>query len=232
MTKEVRRRHDAHLRTQGVCSEHSAFFDTTPGGRKARMTLGAHVAEVDRLLALQQRSLEDRRAATVQCGRSRRTLRHAARAVVRVGRVVELEAGVMSAMRLPGKTSDDTLLAWLRGLVDRVSAHADAFVAEGLPPDVLTDLADGVVAFEAARGAQAASRQRSSAASESIRQTLARADRTVDVLESIAITAPAAPAELLTRLRLARRVGQRARAAAPTPPVSVAPVPAPAERTA
>ncbi len=232
MRDEVRRRHDAHVRTHGVCSDHGPFFDTTPGGRKARARFGAHVAEVGRLLALQQRSIEDRRAATAQCRRWRRTLRTAAKAVVRVGRVVDLEADLMSTMQLPAKTSDDEFIAYLRGLIDRVAPHADAFVAEGLPPDLLTDLADGVMEFAAARATQVASRQRFSAASESIRETLGRADRLADVLESVTMTAPMAPAELLTRLRLARRVGPRMSAAAPAPSLSVVPMPMPVERMA
>ena len=66
MRKDIRRRHDAHIRTLRVCAEHSALFDATPGGRKTRTTLGSHLADVTRLLALQERSLEDRRAATEQ----------------------------------------------------------------------------------------------------------------------------------------------------------------------
>src|SRR3954464_6077349 len=105
MRKQVRRRHDAHVRAQSVCAEHGAFFDATSGGQKARAALGTQMAEVDRLLALQERSIEDRRAATEQCRLSRRTLRAAAAAVVRVGRVVNLDAPVMGTMQLPGGTS-------------------------------------------------------------------------------------------------------------------------------
>ena len=56
MRKDIRRRHDAHIRTLRVCTEHSALFDATPGGKKTRTTLGSHVADVTRLLALQERS--------------------------------------------------------------------------------------------------------------------------------------------------------------------------------
>ena len=98
MRKEVRRRHEAHVRTHSVCAEHSALFDATPGGQKTRAALVAHVADVDRLLALQERSIEDRRAATEQCRVSRRALRAAAKAVVAVGRVVSLDAGVVATI--------------------------------------------------------------------------------------------------------------------------------------
>jgi len=218
MRKQVRRRHEAHVRTQSVCTEHSALFDATPGGQKTRAALGAHVADVDRLLALQNRSIEDRRAATEQCRVSRRVLRAAAKAVVAVGRVVSLDAGVMGKMQLPGATSDDELLAYSRGLLERVSAHADAFVADGLPPELLKHLGDGIVAFAAARDAQAVARQRFSAASESIREALDSADKAVDVLEAFVVNTPGAAPEVLTKLRIARRVGPRATAAPKAPP--------------
>ena len=232
MRKQVRRRHDAHVRAQGVCDEHAAFFDATAGGQKTRAALGTHVAEVDRLLALQERSIEDRRAATEQCRLSSRTLRDAAKAVVKVGRLVNLDASIMETMRLPAGTSDDELLAYSRGLLDRVSTHADAFVAEGLPPDLLKHLADAVQAFAAARDAQAASRQRFSAAFDSIRETLDDADKTVDVLEAIAVNTPAAPPEVLPRLRIARRVGPRVTPPAAKPSPAPAPSSTPTDKAA
>jgi hypothetical protein len=154
---------------------------------------------------------------TEQCRVSRRALRDAAKAIVSVGRVVNLDAAVMGTMQLPGAATDDELLAYSRGLVERVSVHADAFVAEGLPPDLLTHLGDGIVAFAAAREAQAGSRQRFSAASKAIHETLDHADKTVDVLEAIAINTPDAPPEVLTKLRIASRVGPRV-SAPPKPP--------------
>jgi hypothetical protein len=79
------------------------------------------VAEVDRLLAVQERSLEDRRAATEQCRISRRTLCDFAVAVVRVGRVVNVDPAMMATMHLSGSTNDDERLAYSRALLDRVS---------------------------------------------------------------------------------------------------------------
>ena len=232
MRKEVRRRHDAHLRAQGVCSEHSALFDATAGGQKTRAAFGVQVADVDRLLAFQQRSIEERRAATAQCRLSRRALRAAAKAIVQVGRLVQLDATIMATMQLPGPTSDDQLIAYARGLLDRVSEHADAFVAQGLPPDLLNNLGDAIQAFAAARDAQAASRQRFTAASESIRETLDAADKTVDVLEAIAVNTPAADPAVVTKLRIARRVGPRVPAPGATPSPAPAPTPPPVDKAA
>ena len=218
MTKQTRRRHEAHVRAESVGAEHSAFFDATPGGHKARADHGKQVAEVDRLLAVQHRSNLDRRAATVQGGKSRRALRNAVRAVIRVGRIVNLDSDVMGNMRLPGRTNDEELLTFSRGLLERVLPHADAFVAEGLPPDLLKHLDQGIADFASAREAQATSRQRFTAASASIGETLDRADKTADVLEEILINTPGASPEALTKLRIARRVGPRVSAPEPKSP--------------
>ena len=217
MRKKVRRRHEAQVRALGVFAEHSELFDANPGGRNVRAALGAHVAEVDRLLALQERSLEDRRAATEQCRRSRRTLRAAAAAVVAVGRIVHLDDVDMGEMRLPRRASDDELLAYSRALLERVSPHADAFVTNGLLPDLLTRLGGDIETFAAARDTQSASPRRFTAASESILETLINAARTADVLEAIVVNTPDAPPEVLAKLRLARRVGPRVHAPSTAP---------------
>jgi hypothetical protein len=228
MQKQVRRRHDAHVRAKSVCTEHSAIFDATAGGQKTREALSAHVADVDGLLARQERSIEDRRAATKDSRLSRRALRDAAKLVISVGRLVHLEDVVTDTMLLPARGSDDVLLAYARGLLDRVSPHAEAFVAGGLPPDFLEGFADAIQRLEAAREAQAASRQQFTAASTAIRETLDETDKAIDVLEGIAIHTPAAQPEVLTKLRMARRVGPRAAAEAPPKP---APTPTPPSAT-
>ena len=232
MRKEIRRRHAAHVRAQAVCTEYGPLFDATDGGKKTRAALGTHVADVDRLLALQERSIEDRRAATNQIRQSRRSLRDAAKAVVKVGKLVNLDDTTMATMQLPGPASDDELLAYARGLLDRVSLHADAFVAEGLPPDLLKNLADRLQAFTAARDAQAASRQRFTAATESIRETLNRAGKTVDALEAIAVNLPDVHPEVLTKLRIAKRVGPRPTEPAAPPAASPAPPSTPTTKAA
>ena len=223
MRKQVRRRHDAHVRANSVCTEHTAIVDAVAGGHQTREALSAHVADVDRLLALQERSIEDRRAATEQGRLSRRALREAATLVIRVGKLVHLDNVVMDTMQLPAPRSDDELLAYARGLLDRVSSHAEAFVAGGLPPEFLKTVADAIQRLEAAKEAQAASRQRYTAAAKTIRKTLDETDKTVGVLESLVINALAAPPEVLTKLRLAKRVGPRA-----APPARPKPAPAPA----
>ena len=108
MQKQVRRRHDAHVRANVVCTEHSAVFDAIAGGQQTRDAFRTHVADVDRLLALQERSIEDRRAATEQGRLSRQALREAATLVINVGKLVHLDAIVMDTMQLPVPASDET----------------------------------------------------------------------------------------------------------------------------
>src|SRR5262245_10815406 len=216
MNKSLERRHDAHTRANSVCEMHTAIFDATAGGKKARASLAANVANVTELLVSQQKSFEDRRAATVQSRAARVRLREAAKAVVSVGKLVNLPEIAMSTMRLPGSMSDDELLAYARTLLDRASAHADAFLAEGLPPDLLENLEGGIKALSAAREQFALARQQFAGASEAIRETQDQSDRTVRVLEAIALNTPAARPEVLTKLRVAKRVGPR-KAAEKTP---------------
>jgi len=232
MHQEIRRRYDAHVRANSVCTEHRALFDATAGGRKMITALGTYVADVERLLALQAQSIQDRRTATEQCRLSRRALRDAGKVVVRVASLVNLDDPMMPTARLPGPMSDDDLLAYARALLERVSPHADALVAEGLPPDLLQDLADRIQALAAARNEQAASRHRFTCAAESIRETLNRADKTLSALEAIAINTPAAHPEVVTKLRMAKRVGHRAADAAAKPALFPAPPSTPTDKAA
>src|SRR5215510_12095337 len=232
MRKDIRRRRDAHVRTSGVCTEHSAIFDTTAAGRKRRTALAACVADADRLLAVQKQAVEDRRASTEQIRRSRRALGEHARAIVKIGRLVDLEAPLMATMQFPGTSiSDDDLLAYVRGLLERVSPHAAAFVAEGLPEDALQKAANDIDRFVAAKDLQTKSRQRFAAAAAALREAQGKAARTIDALEAIALGIPAANPEVLTKLRVARRVGPRAAGGGATHPPEPAPAPAPSSPT-
>jgi hypothetical protein len=209
MRNDIRRRHDAHVRVNGVCFEHRALFDATPGGRATRSALGTSIAEVDRLLAVQTRSNEDRRASTEERRVARQALRNAAKAVVAVGRLVRVDAITTTAMQLPRKASDDELVADARGLVNRVSAYVDAFVAVGLPPDALNHVQTAIRKLAAARDAGASARQRFAAAAALIRDAQNASRLIIAALEAIAINLPAANPEVVTKLRLARRVGRR-----------------------
>jgi hypothetical protein len=209
-----------------LANEHSAELDAEPGGQKTRLSLNTYRADIDSLLALQKQSLEDRRAATEQLRRGRGTLRNAARAVVKVGTLVDEDGQIpMGTMRVPGVGSDDDLLSYTKALLDRVTPHADAFVREGLPSNLLKTLADERQKFVQAKDLRDAAVQRSQAAAETIRETQDKADKTIAAIHAVAINLPNADA-FVKRLRIAKRVGPRA-VSAPAQPGSTTPAPAP-----
>ncbi|HEV3141178.1 MAG TPA: hypothetical protein VGY57_11705 [Vicinamibacterales bacterium] len=195
------------MRSNDVCTQHSDTFDVTPGAKKTRLALNGCVTESDRLLAVQARALEERKAATQQCRLCRSALRAAGRTVVKVGRLVNLPDTVMDTLRIPGSMSDAGLQAHMQGLYDRVLPYKDAFEAVGLPSDGLTSLTNGVRALAAARSAHAATIQDAASAADAIRETQARASTIILALESIARRATLADREVVTKLNVARRVG-------------------------
>jgi len=110
MRKDQTRRHDAQVRVNGVCAQHSALFDATPGGQSTRAALGTYVADVSRLLAVQKQSVEEQRAATKQCRVARRAVHAAVKGVVKVGQLVTVDQttgrGCSTACRrLPTRSS-------------------------------------------------------------------------------------------------------------------------------
>src|SRR5258708_9189590 len=151
MRKVIRLRHDAHVRANEVGAEHRDTFDVTPGAKKTRLALNGYVTESDRLLAVQARALEERKAATQRCRLCRSALRATGRTVVNVGRLVILPDTVMDTLRIPGSMSDTNLQTHMQGLHDRVLPYQDAFEAVGLPPEGLTNLTHGTKAPPPAR---------------------------------------------------------------------------------
>ena len=220
MRETVRRRHNAHVRVRLVCGSYSQLFDAIPGWSKARTSLDACVKEVVRQFRLQGHSIEDGRAAAEQIRVGRQEIRNAILVIVRIGKLVTLDETTMTTLRAPRSVSDSTLTTSARVLLERVRPYADAFVAEGLPPDVLPRLYDLIEQFEAAKLQAVAARERFTAASESIRVTQARADLLVAAIEGIALNTPAAVPAVVTVLRMAKRVGPRASAAKATAVVS------------
>jgi len=202
-------RHDSQVRSSDVCAQHSDTFDVHSGTKKARLALNGYVTESARLMAALERTIQERKAATLQCRRCRRVLRIAGKAIVKVGRIVIVPGTVMDTLRVAGSMSDGKLLSHMQALHDQVLPYRDAFEAEGLPPDVLPSLIDGIKALEAARGAYAAAIQEAAAARESLRENQNRASVTILALEAVVPPTTQANREVVTRLQVARRVGLR-----------------------
>jgi len=190
---------------------------------KRRTALAACVANADRRLAFQERSIEEQRAAAETLRVTRHALRDAAKAIVKIGKFVTLDETTMATMQILGSVSDDELLAYMRGLIGRVGPYIDAFVAEGLTPDLLKNMENQIQRFVAAKRDYAAARLAFTAASESIHETQAAADTIVEALEAIAVITPAARPEVLTKLRMAKRVGPRVVAHSEKPALSLIP---------
>jgi len=79
---------------------------------------------------------------------------------------------------------------------------------------------------------QAASRQRFTAAAESIRETLDKASKIVGLLEAIAVNTPAAQPDVLTKLRIAKPGGPRVLEPADKPATGPAQLSAPTGKAA
>jgi hypothetical protein len=207
-----------------VATRHSDTLDVKPGTKKARLALNDIVNESNRLMASQARALDERKAATQQCRICRSALRAAGKAVVKVGKLVHLPDTVMETLVIPGSLSDNRLLAHMQGLYDHVLPYKDAFEGEGLPPDVLTNLTDGIKALQAARSAHAATIQEAASVDAALTRNQDKASATIHALESVVATTTPINRDLLTKLKVARRVGPRrtdpaaATPGGPTPP--------------
>jgi hypothetical protein len=231
MRKRARLRHDAHTDVRAVVNEHHDFFAATDGGATQVGALDTSVPAVDGLFTeLTQRRLE-RKLAVQSCREKRSLLRDALRLVVAVSRKLTLDVSIASVLVNPPEESDDQLLADARAIHDAASAHADAFVAAGLPPTLLATLAADVQALAAARDMKSLSTQRFTAATEAITAAQNATDKTIAVLDGIALVGRKDNPGILTKLRQARRVGPRKaaadQAATAAPPAAPAAAPAP-----
>ena len=209
MKKTVRLTHDSQVRSNDVATANSSTWDGSGGANGARLALNDYVTESTRLLAVRQRAMDDRRAATQKCRACRISLRTLDSAVVRFGKLVNQPDMVTETLTLAGAMSDADLQAHMQALYDRVLPFNDAFVAKGMPPGTLTNLAAGIKALEVARAAVAATIQDAASADQALRENQQRARATILALESSVPGVTQADREVLKKLRIARRVGPR-----------------------
>jgi hypothetical protein len=209
MRKTTRLTHDSQVRSNDVATEHAATWDLSDGANRARLALNGYVTESTRLLAVRTRAIDDRRAATEQCRQCRISLRASGRTVVKFGKLVNRPDMVTDTLKLAGTMSDAALQAHMQALHDRVLPFIDAFVAQGMPPDTFTILADRIKALEAARAAVAATIQDAASAEQALRENQDRARATILALEAAVPGVTPQDREVLKKLRVARRVGPR-----------------------
>jgi hypothetical protein len=249
MDRLVKVRHESHVRSNDLCAQNSDGIDVNPGAKKTRLALNDYVTESTRLIAVRDQAITERKAATRQCRLCRQGLRGSGNTIVKVARRVTLPNTVMQALTVPGQMSDEKLQAHMQALHDHVLPYKDAFEAEGLPAGALTKLTDGIKALAAARATRAATIQDAASADASLSENQGLASTAISALEAVIPTDTQANRELVTKLKVARRVGPRkaqptapatasttsttppGAPASPALPPPPAPVPAPAKDT-
>ena len=207
MKKTIRRRHEARRRAQAICEENRGVIEATDGGRKALTRFSASVDAVDRLFAEGQEALNDRRVAQTDLAAARRRLRDILKAIVDVSAVVTLDEGSAKVMQLPEIGTDEQLLADANAVYGIVSAHTAAFVAEGLPDNVVDDLRTEIAAFVRSKKASSTAWKTYTAAQRASVDALRSGQRSLAVIDAILAQTPRADPQALTKLRLAKRIG-------------------------
>jgi hypothetical protein len=221
MRNDFKRRQSAHVRGLDECAKVQSDFDANPGGQKAFGRLGTSVTAVRRLFAEQQRCLNDKTRAFEALSLGRRVLRSLLKAVVKVSAVAELSLSAAKVMQLPRRSSDELLLADSQAIFDQLTLHKDVFLAEGLAPNVLTDLPAQISQFEADKAASTEAQRRYTAATDGIRRALDAGDDAMEVCAAYLESLPNPDESVIRKLHIAKRVGPK------STPAPVSPAPAP-----
>ena len=232
MDKFQRRKHKAHKRSLVVGNQHGPFFNATAGGKKSLAKLGTAVDTEAARISDQENSRSQHQQASARGDEARRILLKGLRHVSTVSGLLSDDATpTFEGSRPP---NDEQLIGRLDAVVAGTSAHADAFVNEGVQPTLLETLTSELAAFKKAKEAITRSAKLYTEASAALDDALSEGDDAIAVLEGILATSPDAPAGALTALRQAKLIGPRdvvdgAASAAGEPATS--PSPAPAEPT-
>jgi hypothetical protein len=230
MNKEQRFRHVAYSRFNALCADHRDTLETTQGGKQAVADLRDSVTAVDQRSQERERRLEEERVAVKDCLTWRRILRGVLQAIVEISHSVVPVQGPAEVMHVPGKVNDELFLAEARAIQDKVKQYESDFLAQGLHPDVLKNLADGIDRLAAARLAREKARTLRVAAGKSIREDLTTAKGAMRLLHTIVVTTPGVDSNVVNAFRAAKRVGpSKAKDEAPAQPD---PVPVPTPKTA
>ena len=222
MEKRQRFRQLAYSRFNALCADHRDTLETTNGGKQSVADLGTSVASAEQRSQERQRRLEEERVAVKDCRTWRRILRGVLQAIVEISRSVVPAEGTAEVMHTPGKVNDESFLAETRAIQDKVKQYESEFLAQGLHPVVLKNLADGIDRLAAARLAREKARALRVAAGQSLREDLTTAKKAMRRLHTIVVTTPGIDAEVVNAFRTAKRVGpSKAKAEAPAQPDSI-----------
>ena len=230
MQKDIRRRHEANRRAQAICEQNRGVIESNDGGKKALSRFSATVDGVDVLLADQEQARNDRQKARADLEAQRRTLRDILKAVVDVSPFVTVDEAATAAMALPEITTDEQLTAVAIAIDRTATAHTAAFVAEGLPANVIPNLHGQIDRFVQLRKTASTARKAFSAAGRAARTLSKSGRKALKVMDAILAQSPNADPKELEKLRSAKRIGYdqpAAPAAAPATPAAPATTPTP-----
>ncbi len=207
MRKTIRRKHEALRRAHTVCISVRGVIEATDSGKATLAKLGASVDQVESLYTEQQQALNARRVAAADCDAARGRIRDLLKAVVDISKVVQPAEGSAVVMRVPEVGPDELLLADANAIHDAAAVNATAFVAAGLPENVLPNLQTQIEAFKAAKAVIANVRNTFTATTQAARTALKGGDEANGVIDAILAHAVNADPKALTRFRAAKRVG-------------------------
>jgi len=226
MQERLKRRQNAHVEGLNECARVRSDFEANQGGLKALDRLGTSVADVRRGFKTQQGCLNDKRRLVEAIGSGVRVLRTLLKGVVKVSALAGLEPSAAKVMQLPRRSSHELLLAAGHAIFDQVTAHKDVFLAEGLAPNVLTDLPAQIEQVRADKAAYSDAVRRFTAATDEIRRALDDGDDAIEVCLAYLESLPNPNLSVIQKLRIAKRVGPRTPAAKPDASAPAAPAPA------
>jgi len=224
MRETLKRRQRAHVLGLDECAKVRADFDASAGGQKAFGRLGTSVANVRRGFKEQQGCLNDKKRFLEAIQTGVRILRTLLNGVVKVSALAGLEPSAAKVMQLPRRGSYELLQADGQAIYEQLTTHKDVFLAEGLAPNVLTDLPAQLEQLASNRAGYADAARRFTAATDEIRRALDEGDDAIEVCLAYLESQPNPNLSVIQKLRIAKRVGPRS-TAKPETPAAAAPPP-------
>lgn len=156
MNDSERRRYECFIRIRQFGTDNSADFAAIPVAVTNFGVITTEVQFLDDQGADQQEGFGDARGATETKGTARENLREEMSDISRTARSMEYAFdGISDRFRMPRGSSDQLLLATGRAFHSEATPIAADFIAYGMAPTFLAELAAEADAFEATFGVQA-----------------------------------------------------------------------------
>jgi hypothetical protein len=223
MTGKAIRHYHMLVRVSRFGAEHATSFPSETVGPRTFADVQA-AADALRQHALAQASARVRDKVHVKSA-ARKRLRDTLRAIGRTARALAIDSpGLDLKFRVPKTNGDHALLTAARAVRRDAREFASEFIAHGLPPTFLDDLAEDIRAVDQAGTDYNAVKQAGVAATAGVHAALARGFASVRRLDAIVANVFRDDTPALAVWQLARRVGRGRRSAAPASDEAVAPI--------